>query len=49
MPDSILSLNGSTEPAVLAGMDIAMIDGDENNFKITTKADFERFREQISR
>ena len=44
LPDKILAINGSAEPAVLAGMDIAMIPGDENNFKITTKADMERFR-----
>lgn len=48
MPDRILGINGSTEPAVMAGMDIAMIKGDENNFKITTKSDLERF-EQIIR
>ncbi len=41
---AILSVNGSTEPAILAGMDIAMIPGEEANFKITTKADLERFR-----
>ena len=35
------------EPAVLAGMDIAMIPGDEGNFKITTKTDLERFLEKI--
>ncbi|MCH5249306.1 MAG: 2-C-methyl-D-erythritol 4-phosphate cytidylyltransferase [Lachnospiraceae bacterium] len=44
LPDQILQINGSTEPAILAGMDIAMISGDENNFKITTGADLERFR-----
>ena len=43
-PERILEINGSTEPAVLAGMDVAMIPGDEKNFKITTKADLERFR-----
>lgn len=43
LPEKILSINGSAEPAVLAGMDIAMIPGDENNFKITTRADLERF------
>lgn len=43
LPDDILGINGSTEPAVMAGMDIAMIPGDEGNFKITTKADLERF------
>ena len=45
LSDSILRINGSTEPAVMAGMDIAMIPGDEGNFKITTRADLERFRE----
>lgn len=45
LPDKILTINGSTEPAVMAGMDIAMIPGDEKNFKITTAADLERFRE----
>lgn len=43
MPDQIDRINGSTEPAVMAGMDIAMIPGDERNFKITTRADLERF------
>lgn len=48
LPERILGINGSTEPAVLAGMDIVMIPGDEGNFKITTKADLERFREIVS-
>lgn len=47
LPEAILRINGSTEPAVLAGMDIAMIPGDEKNFKITTEADLERFREIV--
>lgn len=41
--ENIRRINGSTEPAVMAGMDIAMIPGDENNFKITTRADLEKF------
>lgn len=45
LPDKILSINGSTEPAILAGMNIAFVDGDEGNFKITTKQDLERFQE----
>lgn len=49
LPDKILDINGSTEPAIMAGMDIAMIPGEESNFKITTKADLERFEEQICR
>lgn len=44
LPEKILEIKGSTEPAVMAGMDIALIPGDENNFKITTKEDLERFR-----
>lgn len=46
LPDRIFGINGSTEPAVLAGMDIAMIPGDERNFKITTKQDLRRFQER---
>lgn len=38
------SINGSTEPAFLSGMDITTISGDEDNFKITTREDLERFR-----
>ncbi|MCI8661127.1 MAG: 2-C-methyl-D-erythritol 4-phosphate cytidylyltransferase [Lachnospiraceae bacterium] len=45
LPERILEINGSTEPAILAGLDIAMIPGDEENFKITTKADLDRFRD----
>lgn len=44
----ILKINGSTEPAILAGMDVAMIPGDERNFKITTKEDLKRFCEIIA-
>lgn len=44
LPDRIGQINGSTEPAIMAGMDIAMIPGEEGNFKITTQADLERFK-----
>lgn len=44
LPDKIKQINGSTEPAVMAGMNIAMINGDESNFKITTQADLKLFR-----
>lgn len=47
LPDRILSINGSTEPAVLAGMDMVVIEGDERNFKITTSSDLERFRKMM--
>ena len=43
LPKKIMSIKGSTEPAFMAGMDVAVIDGDENNFKITTKEDLERY------
>ena len=43
LPDEIQKINGSTEPAVLAGLKVTMIPGDENNYKITTKDDLERF------
>lgn len=46
-PDEILKISGSTEPAVMAGMNIIMIPGEEDNFKITTKADMERFRKIV--
>lgn len=43
LPERILTVSGSTEPAILAGMDIALIPGEESNFKITTEADLQRF------
>ena len=43
LPDEILKINGASEPAVMAGMDIAVTEGDELNFKVTTDADLERF------
>lgn len=49
LPDRIQEINGATEPAILAGMDVVMTDGDEKNFKITTMADLERFRQGFSR
>lgn len=49
LPERILRVYGSTEPAVLAGMDIVMIPGDEDNFKITTMADLMRFRKAMEK
>ena len=45
LPDKILLIRGSTEPAIMAGMDVAMIPGDQRNFKVTNDADLERARE----
>ena len=44
-PDEILHIKGSTEPAIMAGMDVAMIPGDQRNFKVTTMEDMERARQ----
>ena len=49
LPEKILNINGSTEPAIMAGMDIALIPGDENNFKITTQADLEHFEQLVAK
>lgn len=46
-PDKIYNINGSTEPAVLSGMDVVMIDGDEDNYKITTAFDLARFKDEV--
>ena len=47
LPTEILAVNGSTEPAIMAGMDIVMIPGDENNYKITTMADMKKFKASL--
>ena len=47
--EEMLGIHGSTEPAVMAGMDVVMIHGDETNFKITTRDDLERFQEMVSK
>ncbi|MCR4923157.1 MAG: 2-C-methyl-D-erythritol 4-phosphate cytidylyltransferase [Lachnospiraceae bacterium] len=44
-PDRIYDIKGSSEPAILYGMDVAIIEGDERNFKVTTKADLEKYKE----
>ncbi len=44
LPKDILSVSGACEPAVSHGMDIALLPGDENNYKITTPEDLERFK-----
>ena len=49
LPEQILQINGSTEPAVLAGMDIVTIPGDERNYKVTTQEDLKRFREEMEK
>lgn len=48
MPDRIQLINGSSEPAFLADMDIVMAKGYESNYKITTDSDLERFIKELS-
>ena len=48
LPHRILSVNGATEPAVMSGMDVVMIPGDEGNFKVTTAEDMERYKEIVN-
>lgn len=43
LPDRIMEINGSAEPAILAEMDVVLIPGEEENFKITTREDLKRF------
>lgn len=43
LPDDILKINGASEPAVMAGMKISMIPGDERNVKVTSAEDLEKF------
>ncbi len=47
VPDRLKHIKGSTEPAIMAGLDIALIPGDDLNFKITTNTDLERFIEIV--
>ncbi len=49
MPDKILEIKGSSEPAVMAGMKVALLEGDENNFKITTMSDLEKFKDIVEK
>ena len=43
LPDRIKLINGASEPAVMNGMDIVMVQGDEKNYKVTTADDLKRF------
>lgn len=47
--EEFLKINGSSEPAILAGLDIVMVEGEESNYKITTKEDLGRFSDLINR
>lgn len=49
LPDRIARISGSAEPAVMAGMEVVTIPGEEQNFKITTNEDLDRFKEMVNR
>lgn len=49
LPDGILSINGSTEPAIMARLDVVMIPGDKNNLKITTKNDLDLYSKLLAK
>lgn len=42
--DEIRNIKGSSEIAYKNGMNITLVKGSENNFKITTKEDYEKFK-----
>ena len=42
-PSDLSMINGSTEPAIMAELDVVTIPGDEHNYKITTPQDLKRF------
>lgn len=44
LPDKIKLINGSTEPAIMARMDIVMVKGEEKNIKITTQEDIDKMQ-----
>lgn len=48
LPDKIMEINGSSEVAIMAQMDIAIIPGWEEDFKVTTKSDLDKFCRIIS-
>ena len=48
LPDDILKINGTTEPAVMAGMKITIIPGDERNVKVTSAEDLEKYNSNNS-
>lgn len=43
-PEKLDLINDSVEPAILAGMDLAMVPGDEYNFKVVAPIDLERLK-----
>lgn len=47
LPEKIKDINGSSQPMLLQHLDITMVPGEENNFKITTDEDLKRFEDIV--
>ena len=48
-PEQFQTINGSSEPAVMAGLDVVMIPGSRRNLKITTREDWDKCREILGK
>ena len=46
-PDDFFGISGATEPALLAGLNVAIIPGEERNRKVTTQTDVMHFVRQM--
>lgn len=46
--DELLRINGSAELAFKSGQKVKIVDGDEDNFKITTPPDLARFKQIVA-
>lgn len=47
--EEISNVKGTAEIAFRKGLSVALTEGDEYNYKITTSADLEKFRDQVER
>ena len=47
--EEIGAVKGTAEIGYKKGLTVRIIDGDENNYKITTEVDLEKFKDQIER
>lgn len=43
MPDRLWKVKGIAEPALMVGLEVVTVDGDEHNIRITTESDLEHF------
>lgn len=47
--EEIRAVRGTAEIGYKKGLNVRLIDGDENNYKITTEVDLEKFKDQVER